>query len=164
MVLTLAPAQAASLRLCNGSKDAVEFAMNIRDKNGLSQTQGWWPAAPGKCSAPVSRGTTGIYYLHVKKVRGSSLTLTGGDTFITACAALATFTDRPHEHRDGRKLNCTGHGLMSLKFMKFEMSRADLDDVLILEPGGQVTVRNGAPAPGTNAKAPDACKRFSNLC
>ena len=53
---------------------------------------------------------------------------------------------------------------MSLKFMKFEMSRADLDDVLILEPGGQVTVRNGAPAPGTNAKALDACKRFSNLC
>lgn len=163
LILTGASGQAASLRLCNGTRDAVEFALNTREKNGLSQTQGWWQASAGKCSEPVFRGKAGIYHLHVKKVRGSSIAFNAGDKFITVCAATANFTDRPHEHRADGKLKCAAHGLMSLKFMKFEMSRADLDDILILEPGGRVTVVNGT-SPHLKTQLPDACKRFSNLC
>lgn len=152
------PVQAASLRLCNGIQDAVEFAINVREKNGLTQTQGWWKVDPGACSEYVPRGPTGIYYLHVKKRGGSSISLNVGDRSITTCAARTDFTDRPHEHRSDRKLKCAEHGLMSLKFMRFEVSRSDLDDVLILEAGGNVTVINGASPPRAT------CKRFPSVC
>jgi len=92
----------------------------------------------------------------VNKVSGSSIALNVGERCITGCASRGDFTDRPHKRRGDRGLKRIDSGLISLNFKHFEMPRAGVGDVPILDPPDRVTVYT------TNAPPRFACEHFSN--